>query len=58
MIINLDHQLIVLYHAVPNNLLYDTTSQCITALIDYNFTCILHPSYKFLHSFDGTGGQF
>ncbi|GAB1311933.1 hypothetical protein MFIFM68171_02143 [Madurella fahalii] len=27
-------------------------------LIDYDFASILYPSYKFLRSFDGAGGQF
>ncbi|KAL4927614.1 uncharacterized protein BDV17DRAFT_120712 [Aspergillus undulatus] len=35
-----------------------TPAQRITALLDYNFACILHPSYEFLRSFDGAGGQF
>ncbi|KAF1842601.1 uncharacterized protein K460DRAFT_359182 [Cucurbitaria berberidis CBS 394.84] len=42
----------------PNNLLYDAATQRITALIDYDFACILHPSYEFLRSFSGAGGQF
>lgn len=57
MIIDLDHQLISLHRAAPNNLLYDATSHRITALIDYDFACILHPSYEFLRSFSGAGGQ-
>lgn len=58
MIIDLHHWLIDLYRAAPNNLLYDATSQRITALIDYDFACILHPSYEFSRSFSGAGGQF
>jgi len=27
-------------------------------LVDYDFACILHPSYEFLRSFSGAGGQF
>jgi hypothetical protein len=27
-------------------------------LIDYDFSATLHPSYEFLRSFDGAGGQF
>ncbi|KAH8710141.1 kinase-like domain-containing protein [Phaeosphaeriaceae sp. PMI808] len=42
----------------PDNLLYDASTQRITALIDYDFACILHPSYEFLRSFSGAGGQF
>ncbi|RDL42563.1 Uncharacterized protein BP5553_02542 [Venustampulla echinocandica] len=41
-----------------NNLLFDATSGRITALIDYDFACVSHPSYEFLRSFDGAGGQF
>ncbi|KAF2810720.1 uncharacterized protein BDZ99DRAFT_561103 [Mytilinidion resinicola] len=50
----------VIVHAdfTANNLLFDATSGRITALIDYDFACILHPSYEFLRSFDGAGGQF
>ncbi|KAJ5712897.1 uncharacterized protein N7483_010078 [Penicillium malachiteum] len=42
----------------PSNLLFDPVSGCITGLIDYDFSCILHPSYEFLRSFSGLGGQF
>ncbi|XXG94149.1 hypothetical protein Hte_000401 [Hypoxylon texense] len=41
-----------------NNILFDPSTQRVTALIDYDFSCILHPSYEFLRSFDGAGGQF
>ncbi|KAI1078276.1 phosphotransferase enzyme family-domain-containing protein [Whalleya microplaca] len=41
-----------------NNLLFDASTHRITALIDYDFACIMHPSYEFLRSFDGAGGQF
>ncbi|OBT53862.1 hypothetical protein VE04_06560 [Pseudogymnoascus sp. 24MN13] len=41
-----------------NNILFDPKSTRITALIDYDFACISHPSYEFLRSFDGAGGQF
>ncbi|CAG8973049.1 hypothetical protein HYALB_00010823 [Hymenoscyphus albidus] len=41
-----------------NNLLFDARTGSITALIDYDFACISHPSYEFFRSFDGTGGQF
>ena len=44
--------------AAANNLLYDAASNRITALLDYDFACILRPSYEFLRSFDGAGGQF
>ncbi|KAK4653016.1 LOW QUALITY PROTEIN: hypothetical protein QC762_0079240 [Podospora pseudocomata] len=36
----------------------DETSGRITALIDYDFAWISHPSYEFLRSFEGLGGQF
>lgn len=45
-------------HVAPNNLLYDASTKRVTALIDYDFACILHPSYEFLRSFSGAGGQF
>ncbi|KFY34394.1 hypothetical protein V494_06809 [Pseudogymnoascus sp. VKM F-4513 (FW-928)] len=50
----------VIIHAdfTANNILFDATSNRITALIDYDFACISHPSYKFFRSFDGAGGQF
>lgn len=41
-----------------NNILFDATSKRVTALLDYDFACISHPSYEFLRSFDGHGGQF
>ncbi|RDL37149.1 Uncharacterized protein BP5553_04582 [Venustampulla echinocandica] len=41
-----------------NNMLYDPKSQRITALLDYDFACISHPSYEFFRSFNGCGGQF
>ncbi|KAI0183964.1 hypothetical protein EV127DRAFT_445621 [Xylaria flabelliformis] len=41
-----------------NNLLFDPSTYRITALLDYDFACIMHPSYEFLRSFDGAGGQF
>lgn len=53
-------QLIMLSYLdiAANNLLFDATTGRITALIDYDFACISHPSYEFLRSFDGAGGQF
>lgn len=42
----------------PNNLLFDISSGRITGLIDYDFSCVLHPSYEFLCSFGGIGGKF
>ncbi|KAK3299651.1 kinase-like domain-containing protein [Chaetomium fimeti] len=41
-----------------SNLLFDPVSGRITGLIDFDFAAILHPSYEFLRSFDGAGGQF
>ncbi|KAL4946982.1 hypothetical protein BDW69DRAFT_190641 [Aspergillus filifer] len=31
-----------------SHLLCDPTTRCITALLDYDFACILYPSYQFL----------
>ncbi|KAH7397398.1 kinase-like domain-containing protein [Pyrenochaeta sp. MPI-SDFR-AT-0127] len=53
-----DEKIIVHADFTPDNLLYDASTQRITALIDYDFACILHPSYEFLRSFSGAGGQF
>ncbi|EEQ28075.1 conserved hypothetical protein [Microsporum canis CBS 113480] len=41
-----------------NNILFDASSGRITALIDYDFSCVLHRSYEFLRSLDNAGGQF
>ncbi|KAI1113934.1 kinase-like domain-containing protein [Nemania sp. NC0429] len=41
-----------------NNLLFDPVTQRITGFIDWDFSSVLHPSYEFLRSFDGAGGQF
>ena len=45
-------------YTATNNLLHDAASNRITALLDYDFACISHPSYEFFRSFDGAGGQF
>ncbi|KAJ5918560.1 hypothetical protein N7466_010552 [Penicillium verhagenii] len=42
----------------PSNILFDASSGHITGIIDYDFSCTLHPSYEFLRSFSGLGGQF
>lgn len=39
-------------------MLYDAASNRITALLDYDFSCITHPSHEFLCSFGDVGGQF
>ena len=39
-------------------MLYDPASNRITALLDYDFSRISHPSYEFFRSFGDTGGQF
>ncbi|KAL2071286.1 hypothetical protein VTL71DRAFT_12521 [Oculimacula yallundae] len=39
------------------NLLIDPLTHRINALIDWDFSAILHPSYEFLHSFSGCGEQ-
>ncbi|KAI9046408.1 hypothetical protein LZ554_009584 [Drepanopeziza brunnea f. sp. 'monogermtubi'] len=41
----------------PDNLLYDPITRRITALLDYDFACILHPAYEFFRSFDSNGGR-
>ena len=46
------------WRAATNNMLYDATSNRITALLDYDLSCIMHPSYEFFRSFGGSGGQF
>jgi hypothetical protein len=38
-------------------MLYDPATKRITALLDYDFACIHHPSYEFLRSFSGAGGK-
>ncbi|TGJ86253.1 hypothetical protein E0Z10_g2563 [Xylaria hypoxylon] len=43
---------------ITTNLLFDPSTQRITGLIDYDFGCILHPSYEFLRSLGDAGGQF
>ncbi|KAK4198254.1 kinase-like domain-containing protein [Triangularia verruculosa] len=39
-----------------NNILFDAKSGRITALLDYDFACISHPSFEFLKSFHSTDG--
>lgn len=39
-------------------MLYDAASNRITALLDYDFSCISHPSYDFFCSFSDVGGHF
>lgn len=53
-----DDRVIVHADFTTNNVLFDPTSGRITALIDYDFACVSHPSYEFLRSFDSAGGQF
>lgn len=38
--------------------MFDPSTLQITGLIDYDFSGIMHPSYEFLRSFIGVGGQF
>ncbi|PSN60191.1 hypothetical protein BS50DRAFT_640275 [Corynespora cassiicola Philippines] len=52
-----DEKVIVHADFTPSNMLYDASTQRITALLDYDFACVLHPSYEFLRSFGGAGGQ-
>lgn len=47
-----------LHNLVTTNMLFDPSTQCITGLIDYDFACVLHPSYEFLRSLGDAGGQF
>ncbi|KAJ5322840.1 hypothetical protein N7452_011129 [Penicillium brevicompactum] len=53
-----DEKAIIHADFTPNNLLFDTSSGRITGLIDYDFSCILHPAHEFLCSFSGVGGKF
>ncbi|KAK3994575.1 kinase-like domain-containing protein [Cladorrhinum sp. PSN332] len=41
-----------------DNLLHDPATGLITALLDYDFSTILHPAYEFFRSFGPNGGQF
>ncbi|EPE34180.1 Protein kinase-like (PK-like) [Glarea lozoyensis ATCC 20868] len=40
------------------NILFNPQTTRITALLDYDFSFISHPSYEHLRSFSDTGGQF
>ncbi|KAI1455251.1 kinase-like domain-containing protein [Annulohypoxylon moriforme] len=40
-----------------DNLLYDPETGRITALIDYDFSSIMHPAHEFFYSFNNTGGR-
>ncbi|KAK2730720.1 hypothetical protein FQN57_004186 [Myotisia sp. PD_48] len=42
----------------PDNLLFDPDSGRITALLDYDFSCISHASYEYFCSFLGAGEPF
>lgn len=39
------------------NLLHDPATGRVTALLDYDFSTILHPAYEFFRSFGSNGGQ-
>ncbi|RYP75903.1 hypothetical protein DL771_002167 [Monosporascus sp. 5C6A] len=41
-----------------DNLLYDPATGLVTALLDYDFSSILHPAYEFFRSFAPNGGRF
>ncbi|KAK0726542.1 hypothetical protein B0T21DRAFT_385758 [Apiosordaria backusii] len=41
-----------------DNLLYDPATGLVTALLDYDFSTILHPAYEFFRSFGPNGGRF
>ncbi|KAK4673813.1 hypothetical protein QC763_0017870 [Podospora pseudopauciseta] len=53
-----DDKVVVHCDFSPTNILFAKASGRITALIDYDFSWISHPSYEFLRSLDGLGGQF
>ncbi|KAK3990828.1 hypothetical protein QBC44DRAFT_324799 [Cladorrhinum sp. PSN332] len=53
-----DDKVVVHCDFSPTNILFNEESGRITALIDYDFSWVSHPSYEFLRSFDGLGGQF
>ncbi|KAK4212602.1 phosphotransferase enzyme family-domain-containing protein [Rhypophila decipiens] len=41
-----------------DNLLFDPETGRLTALLDYDFSSILHPAYEFFRSFGPNGGRF
>ncbi|KAK4165541.1 kinase-like domain-containing protein [Cladorrhinum sp. PSN259] len=41
-----------------DNLLHDPATGLVTALLDYDFSTILHPAYEFFRSFGPNGGRF
>ncbi|KAM0541899.1 hypothetical protein ACHAPJ_013045 [Fusarium lateritium] len=41
-----------------NNILFDPSSGRITALLDYDFSCVSHPSYEYLQLLSDVQGQF
>ena len=47
-----------MFSQATKNILYEPTSMHITALFDYEFSGISHPSHEFLCSLDGYAGQF
>ncbi|KAE9372473.1 hypothetical protein N431DRAFT_439578 [Stipitochalara longipes BDJ] len=53
-----DERVIVHGDFTTNNMLFDIGSQRITALLDYDFACISHPSLEFFRSMHDFGGQF
>jgi thiamine kinase-like enzyme len=53
-----DVKVIVHGDFTTNNMLFDVESQRITALLDYDFSCISHPSLEFFRSMHDFGGQF
>ncbi|KAL8351109.1 hypothetical protein RB601_000767 [Gaeumannomyces tritici] len=52
-----DRKVIVHGDFNTNNILVDPTSGRLTALVDYDFSTILHPSFEFFRSFNGDMGQ-
>ena len=53
-----DEKVIVHGDFTTNNMLFDIESRRITALLDYDFACVSHPSQEFFRSMHDFGGQF
>lgn len=53
-----DERVIVHGDFTTNNMLFDGGSNRITALLEYDFACISHPSQEFFRSMHDFGGHF
>ncbi|KAF4966966.1 hypothetical protein FSARC_5405 [Fusarium sarcochroum] len=53
-----DERILVHGDFTTNNILFDPSSGRITALLDYDFSCVSHSSYEFLQSLSDVQGQF